>query len=145
MARLNRTGLRILLAEDDDLDALNTERFLRRFPEVVDVSRVRDGQEALEWLGREPELGRLVLLSDLRMPRMSGLELLEALRSDARTAGLPVVVLSSSSNTSDIAEAFRWNAAGYMVKPLEQAEFADSIRMFVEYWNTSLMPQSGLG
>lgn len=141
MGRHTPNGLRVLLVEDDDLDALNTERFLRRFPEVLEVTRVRDGQEAIDWLHDERELGRLVLLSDLRMPRMSGLELLEALRSDARTAALPVVVLSSSSNAGDIEEAFRWNAAGYMVKPLEQSEFASSMKMFVEYWNTSLMPQ----
>jgi CheY-like chemotaxis protein len=132
---------RILLVEDDDLDAMNVRRALRGVPAVESVTVVPDGVEALELLrsGRIP-LDRLVLLIDLRMPRMSGLELLAALRAIPPLASLPAVILTTSADARDRASAYALHVAGYLLKPLDGTAFRECMQRFAAYWSNMEHP-----
>lgn len=116
-------GLDILLIEDNRYDAELTIEALKRAGLANTVHIARDGVEALEYLFDETHAGgskatpRLILL-DLNLPRISGLEVLQRLKSDQRTAGIPVVVLTASRTDRDIAECRRLGAKSYIVKPV---------------------------
>jgi CheY-like chemotaxis protein len=128
-------GFRVLLVEDDDLDILNVQRAFRNQPEIEQLTVAHDGVEALEILesGRV-DLERLVLLVDLRMPRMNGLELVRELHSRPALRRLPVVMLTTSADEHDRAEAYEAHVAGYLLKPLDGTAFRDCMRLFAEYW-----------
>ena len=102
-----------------------------------------NGEEALEYLtsgeGEEP----CVIFSDLNMPKMNGVELLEILKTSERFKQIPVVVLTTSQEESDIAEAFSFSIAGYIVKSIDNDEFLESIKTIYEYWTLSELPGKG--
>jgi two-component system response regulator len=130
----------ILLAEDSDADAELTLRALRKGNLVNKVLRVRDGVEALEYMFREGEFAkrldsnpRLVLL-DMKMPRLGGLDVLRRLRSDERTKFIPVVVLTSSAEDRDIIESYHLGVNSYLVKPVNFAEFTQVVAHVGLYW-----------
>ncbi len=131
----------ILLVEDNPDDRDLTLRVLRRHLLANEVIAVADGAEALEYLfatgahvGRDPlQLPRLVLL-DLKLPKVSGLEVLARIRADERTQRLPVVILTSSGEEQDIAESYDLGANSYVRKPVVFGEFAESVRQLGLYW-----------
>ena len=130
----------ILLAEDSDADAELTLRALRKGNLVNKVLRVRDGVEALEYMFREGEFAnrpgnnpKLVLL-DMKMPRLSGLDVLRRLRADERTKFIPVVVLTSSAEDCDIIESYHLGVNSYLVKPVNFAEFTQVVAHVGLYW-----------
>jgi CheY-like chemotaxis protein len=127
----------ILHVEDDDLDALNVQRFLRSTDQVEGITTARDGVEALELLrsGTLP-LSNLVTLLDIRLPRMSGLEFLRELREDPDLRHLPVVVLSTSDDEGDLGTAYALNVAGYLVKPLSMERLRTCLGAFATYWSS---------
>lgn len=124
----------ILLVEDDpdhvELALLALEK--HNLSDKVLVAR--DGSEALEYLDR-PELPKLVLL-DLKLPKVSGLEVLKRIRAQQRTRFLPVVILSSSDEESDILRSYELGVNSYIVKPLELDNFTDAARHVGVYWLT---------
>ncbi|XXT25511.1 response regulator [Sorangium sp. So ce429] len=101
---------------------------------------VHDGVEALALLGgnQVPAKRRLVLL-DLLMPRMNGIELLRQVRADPALKSTPVVVLTSSMDERDKAEAYRLNVAGYLLKPVDSAPFAEVMDALIRYWSLTEM------
>ena len=122
----------ILLVEDNADDEQLTLRAMRQ-SEVPNIIRVaRDGAEALEQLnqGRLPDL----VLLDLKLPKVSGLEVLQRMRSEERTRGLPVVVLTSSDEEKDIVESYNLGANSYIRKPVDFDEFIDAVRQLGLYW-----------
>jgi len=128
----------ILLVEDDELDVMNIQRALHGAADVRSLTVASDGREALEILrAGSLSLRRLVILLDLRMPRMSGLELLAVLRDDARLNHVPVVVLTTSADDDDREAAFRLHVAGYFVKPGAVGPFRELIAGLVRYWTWS--------
>ena len=120
-----RQTIKILLVEDDDGHARLIERNLRKVSLVNPIDRVRDGQEALEYLRNEGafadrhrySLPRLVLL-DINMPRIDGVEVLERIKADAHLRGLPVIMLTSTDNQSEIDRCYVAGASGYVAKPV---------------------------
>jgi CheY-like chemotaxis protein len=130
----------VLLAEDSEADA---ELVLHSLPEAaaVRVHHVHDGEEALDFLfGRGPYADRaaapppkLVLL-DLKLPKVNGLEVLRELRRYPRTGTLPVVLLTSSNEARDVAEAYRLGANSYVQKPVEFLQFRETVRRLGQYW-----------
>jgi CheY-like chemotaxis protein len=128
----------VLHVEDDDLDALNVQRLMRQNDAVSEVTVARDGIEALEILrsGRA-DLHELVILLDISMPRMNGLEFLRELRADPDLCHLPVVVLSTSDHDDDKATAYQLNVAGYLVKAPSPERFRRSLDAFTRYWAAS--------
>lgn len=130
---------KILLVEDNDDDALLTERALRKGGVANAVVRARNGAEALDYLlpdERSPGENEapVVVLLDLRMPLVDGLEVLERVRADERTRLLPVVILTSSREEEDVARGYRLGANSYVRKPVESEAFSDAVRQLGLYW-----------
>jgi two-component system response regulator len=125
----------ILLVEDNADDEQLTLRAMRQ-SDVPNIIRVaRDGAEALEFLFAENvhRLPDLVLL-DLKLPKVSGLEVLAQIRKDPRTRTLPIVVLTSSDEERDIVESYNLGANSYIRKPVDFDEFIDAVRQLGLYW-----------
>lgn len=126
----------ILLVEDNADDEQLTLRAMRQ-SDVPNLIRVaRDGAEAIEALfgaGASKTLPDLVLL-DLKLPKVSGLEVLQKIRSDSRTRALPIVVLTSSDEERDIVESYNLGANSYIRKPVDFDEFIDAVRQLGLYW-----------
>lgn len=130
----------VLLVEDSSADAEMTLRTLKRRGIANSVEWVRDGVEALEWLhcsgayaDRPNGHPKLVLL-DLKMPRMDGLQLLETMKSDPHTRSIPVVMMTSSREEGDLLASYGLGVNSYVVKPVDFAEFAERIAQIGMYW-----------
>jgi len=135
----DNTPLQLLLVEDNTADAELTMDALRAGGLVNTVKWVKDGAEALELLlgsAREatPRLDLKLVLLDLRLPRVDGLEVLKRIRSDERTRLLPVVVLTSSQEESDLVRAYDLGANSYLVKPVESEMFMKAVAELGLYW-----------
>ena len=133
----------ILLVEDSDADAELTIRALRKGNLLNKVVRVRDGVEALEYLFQEGEFlkrpggnPKLVLL-DMKMPRLGGIDVLRRVKMDERTKLIPVVVLTSSAEDRDIIETYQVGVNSYLVKPVDFAEFTRVVVQVGLYWAVS--------
>jgi two-component system response regulator len=129
----------ILLVEDNPDDEELTMRALRKIANEVVVAR--DGSEALEFVfgtgrhaGREVERLPAVILLDLKLPKLSGLDVLQRLRADPRTRLVPVVVLTSSSEDEDMLRSYRFGANSYVRKPVEFGAFANAVTQLGVYW-----------
>lgn len=133
----------LLLVEDDEVDVLTVRRALRDLGVDNELEVASDGEEALEHLRSiESERRRpALILLDLNMPRMNGLEFLRAAREEELIRSIPVVVLTTSRQDRDIVEGFDLAVAGYMVKPVEYEKFLDVMRTIDEYWSLSELPR----
>jgi len=131
----------ILLIEDNIDDERLTLRALRRNNVMNEVVVACDGQEAIDYLfgsgtfaGRDMSVMPAFVILDLKLPRLSGLEVLKRIRSDVRTRRLPVVVLTSSEDESQIEESYLTGANSYIQKPTDPAEFSEMILNVAMYW-----------
>lgn len=133
--------LRILLVDDDDVDVKTVKKAFERGRLSNEVFIAHDGVEALELLrsGAVPH-DRLLVLLDLNMPRMNGIELLRELRADPVLRALPAIVLTTSTAESDRVEAFDLNVAGYLVKPVTFASFVELMSALDRYWSLVEFP-----
>jgi two-component system response regulator len=132
--------VQILLVEDSAQDAELARRALRRHHVANDVDWVRDGVEALEYLfcegeyaGRDSGPPKLVLL-DMKMPRMDGLQVLERLKRDPKTRAIPVVMLTSSREETDLMKSYALGVNSYIVKPVDFEQFAETVSQVGMYW-----------
>ena len=138
--------LNILLVEDDEVDVMNVQRALKKNgATATTLYRAANGIEALAILRSNSHIptegnGRLLILLDLNMPQMGGLEFLKELRADPALCKLPVVVLTTSMQDSDLAAAYQYNVAGYLVKPITFATFIEKMDVLNRYWSMSEMP-----
>jgi two-component system, response regulator len=131
----------ILLVEDDLAHAEITRRNLEEFsPHIRDLVHVADGQAALDYLttgdGEAQAMPNLILL-DLRLPRVDGLEVLRQVKLDTRLRTIPVVVLTTSKADSDVRDAYERGASGYLVKPIEYGEYLALTRALGQFWLTA--------
>lgn len=131
----------ILLAEDNPTDQTLTVHAFRQHGVANDIVIANDGVEALDYLfgtgahaGRDTSRLPALMLLDLKMPRLDGLETLRRLRADERTKLLPVVILTSSSEERDLLSGYRLGCNSYIVKPVDFAQFAESVRLLKLYW-----------
>ncbi len=132
---------KILLVEDNTDDVLLTLRALQRANILNEVVVARDGTEALDYLtsegqyaGRDSQDFPVVVLLDLKMPRMGGLECLEKIRKVKNLKHLPVVILTSSNEDRDICESYNLGANSYIQKPVDFDQFVQAIRTLGLYW-----------
>ncbi len=134
-------ALNILLVEDDEVDVMNVERAFERNHLTNALYVAGNGLEALEMLRGKtiPKERRLVLL-DLNMPKMNGIEFLEALRADPELAKTPVVVLTTSNDDQDKIDAYNFNVAGYLLKPVTFSSFCERMATLDKYWALVEMP-----
>jgi CheY-like chemotaxis protein len=130
----------LLLVEDDDLDAKTVQRALKELHLTDPLARVTNGEQALAWL-RDPAHGKpgLILL-DLNMPVMNGIEFLQIAKGDEQLRQIPVVVLTTSRLEEDKLASFALSVAGYMVKPMDYAQFIEVVRTVNLYWTLSETP-----
>jgi CheY-like chemotaxis protein len=137
--------LNILLVEDDEVDVINLQRALKKNRVTSPLYRAANGIEALTMLRTNADLtkdpnSKLLILLDLNMPKMGGLEFLKELRSDPALRHLSIVVLTTSRQDSDIATAYEYNVAGYILKPVSFGNFVEKIDVLNRYWSLSEMP-----
>jgi len=129
-----------LLVEDDEVDIMNVQRTFKKQNVQHRLDVARDGKEALLHLrtvGTKPQ----VILLDINMPRMNGLEFLRELRADPKLARIAVFVMSTSANPSDKSIAFQFNVAGYIVKPLSSEDFNNSLSCLLRFWEICEFPE----
>lgn len=127
----------ILLVDDDRVDVMTTKRALKDINVTNPVYTAGNGEEALELLrdGKTEKPG--VILLDLNMPRMNGIEFLRVIKNDASLKMIPVVVLTTSKEEEDKVESFSLGVAGYMIKPVDYIKFVEVIRAINMYWTLS--------
>ena len=131
----------ILLVEDNPNDAELALRALKKNKLANNILVVTDGEEALDFVfargafsDRKVENGPKVILLDLKLPKVDGLEVLRAIKSDPRTKVIPVVVLTSSKEESDVVESYKLGANSYIVKPVEFDKFVAAVKDLGLYW-----------
>ena len=133
----------ILLIEDDDDDVRLTERAFKKSGIDNLLYVTHDGEEALEYLRSESDGRPCVILLDLNMPKMNGIELLKIIKDDEELKVIPVVVLTTSQEQQDKVESFKLSVAGYMLKSVDYKRFVDTIRAVNLYWTLSELPTNG--
>ncbi len=131
----------LLLVEDNPADAELAIRSLRKFNLANYIHLVRDGAEALEFIfctgayaSRDARRGPRVIMLDLKLPKVDGLEVLKRIKADPKTRCLPVVVLTSSHEESDLIESYHLGANSYIVKPVDFQQFTEAMRQLGIYW-----------
>ena len=138
--------LNILLIEDDEVDVMTVKRAFKKGNIMNPLYIAGDGLEALAMLRGEagkPSLipnDRRIILLDLNMPKMNGLEFLKALRSDSTIGHIPVVVLTTSNEEKDRIQAYDLNVAGYILKPISFTDFVENMVTLNHYWTLCEMP-----
>ena len=138
---MSNSSLNILLVEDDEIDVMNVKRAVDKNHITNPLYVAGNGLEALKKLrSGEVPTGRRIVLLDLNMPKMNGIEFLRELRNDPALAPTPVVVLTTSNNDRDKIDAFNLNVAGYLVKPVTFAEFSELMVTLNKYWTLVEMP-----
>ena len=131
---------RILIVEDDPNDVELTLTALGEYNLANEVVITRDGQQALDYLfcrgefHARPNDNPAVMLLDLKLPKIDGLEVLRRIRADARTRLLPVVILTSSREDTDLVRGYDFGANGYVRKPVDFVQFAEAVRQIGLYW-----------
>lgn len=133
-------GKPVLAVEDDDVDAEILRRVFWELRVPNPLARALHGEDALEWLRRDTNGPPALILLDLSLPVMNGIELLQVLKGDARLRRIPVVVLTTSKLEADKLASFDLSVAGYLVKPVDYGEFIDVIRTLDTYWTVSQTP-----
>jgi CheY-like chemotaxis protein len=136
--------LHILLVDDDEVDVMNVQRAFKKNNIINPLYIASNGLEALEMLRGQgaqaiPGTRRLILL-DLNMPKMNGLEFLRAVRDDPQLRPLTVVVLTTSDDERDRIEAYNLNVAGYILKPVTFTAFVEAMATLNKYWTINELP-----
>ena len=131
----------LLLVEDSNTDAEMTQRALRKTNLGVVVRWVRDGAAALDYVfcrgefaGRDRNQHPKLVLLDLKMPKVSGIDVLRAMKSDEQARSIPVVVMTSSAEDRDITECYALGVNSYIVKPVESGKFVETVSRLGLYW-----------
>ena len=136
--------INLLLVDDDEVDVMNVQRAFKKNNITNPLYIAANGLEALRLLRGQnaapiPPQRRLILL-DLNMPKMNGIEFLRELRTDGDLKHIPVIVLTTSNEDSDKVEAYNLNVAGYILKPVTFARFVEAMATLNKYWTLSEIP-----
>ncbi|KAM3100266.1 response regulator [Phormidesmis sp. 146-35] len=135
--------LNILLVDDDEVDVMNVQRAFKKHNITNPLFVANNGFEALDMLRGDPPTvppHRRLILLDLNMPKMGGIEFLRELRADDRLKNTPVIVLTTSNEDNDKVEAYNLNVAGYILKPVTFSRFLESMAALNKYWMLCEMP-----
>ena len=130
----------ILLVEDDSVDAMTVKRALKDLNVTNRLVHTPNGKEAFEYLTGEGNKRPYIILLDLNMPKMNGVEFLKVIKANDVLKTIPVVVLTTSQDTEDKFETFELSAAGYIVKPADYKKFVEAMRAINIYWTLSELP-----
>ena len=129
-----RKNLNILFIEDDEIEVMKLNRTLRTLDLKHSITEVNDGQQALDYLQKTKNTPDLILL-DLNMPKMNGIDFLKILKKDEVLKYIPTIILTTSSNRKDVLECYKTGIAGYVIKPLKYDDYVEKLRSLLEYWS----------
>ncbi|MCL6274708.1 response regulator [Muricauda sp. 2012CJ35-5] len=127
--------MNVLFIEDDMIETMKLQRAISKFESKHKIIEAKNGEEALEILngGTPPD----IILLDLNMPRMSGLEFLSVIKKDERLKYLPTIILTTSENRVDLLKCFEIGIAGYIIKPLKYEDYEAKLKKVFDYWEIS--------
>jgi CheY-like chemotaxis protein len=132
----------ILLVEDDTVDAMAVKKAFEQLRIKNKLVIVTNGEEALEYLRNENNPKPQVILLDLNMPKMGGVEFMKIAKADDRLKRVPVVILTTSRAEQDRVATFHLGAAGYIMKPMEHDDFVEMMDKIYQYWELTLFPNN---
>lgn len=135
-----RNSRPLLLIEDDSVDAMTVKRALKELGIPNKLEHVLNGEEAIDYLNNAESVHPGIILTDLNMPRMDGIEFMEKIKAEDDLRHIPVVVLTTSKEESDITRSFHCGAAGYLTKPVDFQVFVEIIQTLDAYWTHSELP-----
>ena len=127
-------NLKILLIEDDMIEVMKLNRTISSLKLDHTVIEANNGEDALEILNKKDQLPDIILL-DLNMPKVNGIEFLKILKNDAQLKYIPTIVLTTSSNQKDLKACFEIGIAGYVLKPLKYDDYVAKIKRILAYWS----------
>ena len=137
----SKEDITLLLVEDDDIDAMTVKRSFLKQRIANPIVRAYDGVEALEMLRAKTVSRPLIVLLDLQMPRMGGIEFLQELREDEELKDLVVFVLTTSKSEEDLVRSYRQQIAGYFIKGEVGESFLDVVNVLDNYWKVVQLPR----
>ena len=135
------TNTPILLVEDDQVDVMTVKRALKEIHVTNPVVNRENGEEALKYLRDPKSVKPCIILLDLNMPIMNGIEFLQVAKHEAQFKRIPVIVLTTSEEQQDKVNSFDLGVAGYMAKPVDYRQFVEVMRTIDAYWTISELPQ----
>lgn len=124
----------ILFIEDDLIETMKLNRTVSQLPNAYNIMEAKNGEEALHILKSNGKLPDIILL-DLNMPKMNGIEFLQILKNDDILKYLPTIILTTSENRADLLECYKIGIAGYVIKPLKFECYQDKLRKLLDYWS----------
>lgn len=130
-----------MLVEDDEVDAMTVRRALKELHVANPLVQAENGEEALAYLRQPGQVMPCIILLDLNMPVMGGIEFLQVAKQDAALRRMPVVVLTTSEEQQDKVASFDLSVAGYIRKPVDYKQFVEAVRSIDAYWTLSELPQ----
>ncbi|MGB5370752.1 MAG: response regulator [Flavobacteriaceae bacterium] len=125
--------MNILFIEDDNIETMKLQRTVSKLQLKHEITEAKNGEEALNILKSNAQLPDIILL-DLNMPRMSGIEFLKILKVDAVLRYLPTIILTTSQNRTDLLECYKIGIAGYVIKPLKYEDYESKLHKVLDYW-----------
>jgi CheY-like chemotaxis protein len=137
-----RSSKPILLLEDDTVDAMTVKRALKDLKITNQLVRVGNGEEAIAYLKDENNIKPCVILLDLNMPKMNGIEFLRVIKADETLKRIPSIVLTTSKDDQDRIQTYQLSVAGFIVKPVDYIKFVEAMKIIDLYWTLSEMPNS---
>lgn len=126
----------ILFIEDDQVERMKLQRTVSKLQLKHNITEAKNGEEALEALKSNPKLPDIILL-DLNMPRMNGIEFLKILKADESYKYLPTIILTTSQNRADLLECYKVGIAGYIIKPLKYGDYESKLKKVLDYWDAN--------
>jgi CheY-like chemotaxis protein len=136
-----RTCKPVLLVEDDSVDAMTVKRAIKDLKVTNPLVHMLNGEEALDYLRNNSKRKPCIILLDLNMPRMNGIEFLKIIKADNNFRKIPVIVLTTSREERDKVETFKLGVAGYMLKSINYKEFVETVQTISLYWTLSELPE----
>lgn len=137
---MNNNNNPILIVDDDKVDSMTIKRALREIKVSNPLFTAGNGEEALEFLRDKKNMKPCIVLLDLNMPKMNGIEFLKIAKNDPELRSIPVIVLTTSHEEQDKLESFNFGVAGYMVKPVDYYKFVEVMKTISMYWTLSELP-----
>ncbi|MFD2726343.1 response regulator [Hyunsoonleella rubra] len=132
--------LNVLLIEDDMIEVMKLNRTISKLNLPHNIIEANNGEEALQILNKKVELPDIILL-DLNMPKLNGIEFLTILKNDDVLKYIPTIILTTSNNQNDLIECYKIGIAGYVLKPLKYDEYISKIEKLLAYWSINELKQ----
>ncbi len=129
-----KNNLKVLLIEDDMIEIMKFNRVVASLESKYNIVEAHNGDEALNILKKKDELPDIILL-DLNMPKINGMEFLSILKKDKNLQHIPAIILTTSNNQKDLLECYKLGIAGYVLKPLKYEDYVTKIKNLLAYWS----------